>query len=66
VAERPAKEEEKSELRPPPTVILTPRHHHHYRWILYLFFTAVLALAVYVGWIIVRAFRHWMEDVENF
>jgi hypothetical protein len=40
--------------------------HHGYRWVLYLFAAAVLALAVYLGWRIVDAFLRWMKVIEDF
>jgi hypothetical protein len=63
-----------SEDKPPPVnkaetpdvpILSKPRPLHRYRWVLYLFFIGVLALALYVGWIIIKFWRRYIQDVMD-
>jgi hypothetical protein len=61
-----------SENRPPPVdraeqpdvpLLSRPRPLHRYRWVLFLFVAGVLALALWVGWHIIRAWQYWMDQI---
>jgi hypothetical protein len=61
----PESEKKKKPEGPDAPVLSTPRPAplHRFRWALFLFVAAVLALICYFGWRVIMAWKHWMDEI---